>query len=69
MICRECGATMYLDDKDFDFKGKYDNYWNCQNCQTSCIEKVRYSKTFKELWHTENNGVSKDETIKHDWHK
>ena len=60
---------MYLDDEDFDFKGKYDNYWECPNCQTSCIEQVRYSKTFKELWHTENNGVAKDETIKYDWHK
>ena len=54
---------MYLDDKDFDFKGKYDNYWNCPNCQTSCIEEVRFSKRFRECWHSENDGV-KDEIIK-----
>lgn len=63
MICRECGATMYLDDQDFDFKGKYDNYWNCPDCQTSCIEEVRFSRPYRELWHSENNGV-KDEVIR-----
>ena len=67
MICKECGATMYLDDKDYDFKGKYDNYWNCPNCQTSCIEEVRFSKRHRELWHSENNGV-KDTTIKYNYH-
>ena len=49
MICRQCGATMYLDDKDFDFKGKYDNYWNCPNCQTSLIEHytTKFANTIK----------------------
>lgn len=23
MICRECGAKMYLDDKDYNFSGTY----------------------------------------------
>lgn len=54
---------MYLDDKDFDFKGKHDNYWCCPNCQTSCIEEVRFSRRFREIWHSENDGV-KDEIIK-----
>lgn len=67
MICKECGATMYLDDKDYDFKGKYDNYWECPNCQTSCIEEVRFSKRFKERWHSENTGV-KDSIIKYNYH-
>ena len=44
-----------LDDKDYNFKGCYDNYWNCEKCQTSCIEEVRFSQTFKEIWHSENN--------------
>lgn len=64
MKCRECGAEMYLDDKDFNFKGNYDNYWNCPDCQTSCIEQVRFGQSFKEIWHSENNGV-KDYVIKH----
>ena len=63
MKCRECGADMYLDDKDYNFKGNYDNYWNCEKCQTSCIEQVRFAKPFKEIWHSENDGV-KDYTIR-----
>ena len=55
MKCRECGANMCLDDKDYNFKGNYDNYWNCEKCQTSCIEQVRFSKPFKEIWHSEND--------------
>ena len=65
MICKECGAEMYLDDKDFNFPGCYDDYWNCPECQTSCIEAVRYNQRFKEYWHTENNDDFKDYVIKH----
>ena len=63
MICKECGAKMYLDDKECRFKGNYDNYWCCEKCQTSCIEEVRFARSFREYWHSENNGV-KDYTIK-----
>ena len=63
MKCRECGVEMRLDDRDFDFKGKYDNYWECPNCQTSCVEEIRFSKKFRECWHSENNGI-KDYIIK-----
>lgn len=62
-VCKECGAKMYLDDRDFNFKGNYDNYWCCEECPTSCIEQVRYGQPFKEIWHSENNGV-KDYTIR-----
>ena len=62
-VCKECGAKMYLDDRDFNFKGNYDNYWCCEECQTSCIEQVRYGRPFKEIWHSENN-VVKDYTIR-----
>lgn len=65
MKCLECGSEMYLDDRDTNFKGNYDNYWLCENCQTSCIEQVRYSQTFKEIWHSENDDVVKDYEIKH----
>lgn len=63
MKCRECGTDMYLDDKDFNFKGNYDNYWNCEKCQTSCIEEVRYGHPFKEIWHTENEKGAFDTII------
>lgn len=64
MVCKECGSVMYMDDKDYRFRGNYDVYWNCPNCQTSCIEEVRYGQNFREHWHTENDEV-KDYTIKH----
>lgn len=57
MICIECGSPMYVDDKDLRFKGNYDLYWNCEKCQTSCIEEIRFNRPFKEYWHSENNGV------------
>lgn len=57
MICLECESEMFLDDKDFNFKGNYDNYWCCTVCQTSCIEQVRYGRPMKQYWHTESNGV------------
>ena len=65
MICKECGSKMYVDDRDFNFKGNYDIYWGCENCQTSCIEEVRFSQSFKEIWHSENNDKVKDYEIKH----
>lgn len=65
MICKECGTKMYEDDRDFNFKGCYDIYWNCPNCQTSCIEEVRFNQSFKEIWHSENADMVKDYEIKH----
>lgn len=55
MFCRFCGAKMYLDDKDYSFKGKYDEYLNCPNCQSGCINQVRFGRPFKEIWHSEND--------------
>lgn len=64
MICRECGSDMYLDDKDYNFKGNYDNYWGCNKCNSSCIEKVRFNQSFKEIWHLETDDGVKDYEIK-----
>lgn len=41
MKCRNCSSGMILDDVDTHFKGNRDNYWICENCDTSCIEKIR----------------------------
>lgn len=57
MVCHECGAEMYIDDKDYNFKGNYDVYWNCPDCQTSCIEEVRFSRPHRQIWYSENDGV------------
>ena len=61
-ICRECGAEMYLDATDARFPGNKDEDWNCSECQTSCILEIRYGRPFREIWHSENDGV-KDYTI------
>ena len=60
MICEECSAEMILDDKDLSFSGFYDNYWVCDNCQTSCIEEIRFSRPDREIWHSEANDIVKD---------
>lgn len=65
MKCRECGSEMFLDDKDFNFKGNYDEYWLCFKCSTSCILEFRFSKPFKEIWHSEYNDNIKDYVIKY----
>ena len=65
MKCKECGEEMYLDDRDYRFKGNYDNYWCCEKCQTGCIEEVRFSQSFKEIWYSENNNKVKKWKIKH----
>ena len=65
MICKECGKSMYLDNRHERFKGNIDKYWLCANCQTSCIEEIRFSQSFREFWHCENNDKAKEYTIKH----
>ena len=45
MECKYCKAEMRLDDVDFNFKGNKDNYFICDNCNASALEKIRYDKT------------------------
>lgn len=62
-VCRVCSASMFLDDKDFRFKGNFDNYWNCTVCSTSCIEEVRFGERVREHWHSENDGKVIDQVF------
>lgn len=50
MICKNCTLEMRLDDVDFNFKGNKDNYYVCDNCNVTCIEKIRYGKQSSVLW-------------------
>ncbi len=50
MKCKYCGSEMRKDDRDFNSKGNYDDYWDCDNCKASCNEIVRYGKTQKIDW-------------------
>ena len=55
MICKECGSPMRLDDRDRINNGGYDNYWECDNCNTSCTEVVRCGISLVEHWHKETS--------------
>ena len=55
MICKYCGKEMRLDDVDFNFKGNQDNYWLCDNCNASAIEKIRYGKSISVEFYKEDN--------------
>lgn len=50
MKCKYCGNEMKIDDVDFNFKGNQDNYWSCDNCEASAIEKIRYGKSTSVNW-------------------
>ena len=63
MICKFCNNEMLLDDKDVLFEGYLDKYWICENCKTSCKEKIRFGQSFREHWTNEDKNI--DETVKH----
>ena len=44
-ICPICGKEMRLDDVDYNFPGNQDNYWICDECSVSALEKIRYSRS------------------------
>ena len=66
MECKYCGSKMRLDDVDFNFKGNKDNYYLCDtpDCNSGCIEKIRYGKPFSQDWHKETGYEILDEYIK-----
>lgn len=45
MNCKFCNKKMRLDDVDYNFKGNQDNYYVCDNCESSAFEKIRYNKS------------------------
>ncbi len=51
--CKNCNSIMRLDDVDFNFKGNQDNYYECDSCSYSAVEKIRYGKSIKIIWHHE----------------
>lgn len=55
MKCKYCNIEMRLDDRDYRFKGNYDNYWACDNCSGSvgCFEKIRYGKSVSKEFYKE----------------
>lgn len=61
MKCKYCGEEMRLDDIDFNFKGNKDNYWICEHCHSSAIEKIRYVKTVRVDFEKGDVNVRKNE--------
>ena len=55
--CPVCGKTMNFDDKDYFFKGKFDNYYVCECKRASAILEVRYNRVSRLWlhWLTEND--------------
>lgn len=45
MKCKFCGNEMVLNDIDYNFPGNKDNYWLCEKCHASAVEKIRYGRT------------------------
>ena len=50
MKCKYCGSEMHKDDRDFNFKGNYDDYIICDNCGASAIVKVKYGNILTIIW-------------------
>jgi DNA-directed RNA polymerase subunit RPC12/RpoP len=50
MKCKYCGSEMRKDDRDFNFKGNYDDYMICDNCGASAVVKVRYGQITHIIW-------------------
>lgn len=50
MNCIYCNTKMEKDDVDYNFKGNYNIYWLCPKCGSSCLEKIRFSKSFRKIW-------------------
>lgn len=51
-VCPSCNVPMILDDVDYDFEGKQDEYWICPriengSCEHGAFVKVRYGKVCK----------------------
>lgn len=61
MECIYCSTKMEKDDVDYNFKGNFDIYWLCPKCGSCCIEEVRFSQPYCEIWHSELYG--KEEVV------
>lgn len=60
MLCKYCNKKMRLDDVDYNFKGNQDNYYICENCNASAIEKIRYSKSISVKFYKKDNIESEE---------
>ena len=59
MKCIYCGSKMKMDDSDVKFPGNKDIYWIC-DCGASCLELIRYNRTFRRIWDRDDHGEYED---------
>lgn len=53
LICNECNHPLREDDRDFDFPGKGEVMYECDNCGASYNASIRFGKLCKlEQWST-----------------
>lgn len=57
--CAKCNTLMDFDDRDFNFKGNFDNYYICPNCHTSAIMIVRFNRVFALDYYQEDLNFEK----------
>lgn len=60
--CIQCNSEMVEDDTDYNFKGNYDVYLYCENCDINAIAKVRYGKLQTVNYYNE---AGLDKTVKY----
>ena len=51
--CAKCNSSMDFDDRDFNFKGNFDNYYICPKCGCGAIMMVRFNKVFAIDYYSE----------------
>lgn len=57
--CPVCKQKMYLDDVDYDFKGKFDAWWLCEKCNITAFQKVRFGKSYSITFEDEKGDAIK----------
>ena len=53
--CANCNSIMDFEDRDFNFKGNYDNYYSCPKCGFGCTMQVRYNRPVNLYYYNEEN--------------
>ena len=60
--CPNCDMAMLLDDIDYDFDGKQDNYYQC-SCGIAAYEQIRFKKPFSITFYDLNGNIMKIEKL------
>lgn len=61
-FCRECGSLMECLGNTQISKVNFERDWICsaEDCNTLCVEDIRFGNPISENWHTEKGNMVKD---------